>query len=365
MNSKQKRWLALLLSTLIVEIIYLGTIYKNEQTIIEANRAETLSSASKLGEMSKQSLDLGETKKQIEMLQSKKEEILNQLPSFESSSKEMTELIRYLSLNDFKDIEIKVLMSEKDEWKELEMIKRSYEIKWVGSYDEIKEFIHKLNQSYQMLEIEKLEIDNEVQNLEEESNWKYYSYYKTHFNEIVKAKLELSLYERRNEEEKEIYQPNLNLLMNSEKVFSRTQKEESLIKIEEQNSFLLYSRTDEGAYQLEAPDGESIQINGKTDVSVYLIIRDDGYHMSLMNDEGEVEEISGDIEIFKPQMKVLNTSTHTGMDEIHILITIHNQTQDEMSICIDEEIAENIQVFDEQGKEIRRGYSSGKLKLIK
>lgn len=353
-------------SIIILQGIYLITIYRQEQQKIEKNKNEILDVATQIGHLSDQTIILDKSKSELERLEKQKEEIFNQLPAFESSAKEISELMRYIALNEFSDIEVKFMPEEEDmQWEETEIIKREYEIKWVGSFDKTAKLIEKLNQSYQMMEIGLLEISNDVQDLGKEMNKSYYEDYKESFNELVKVNLVLTLYSRKAEAGEEVYQPDFDLAVSRvEEVFSLVQTEEIPVEereyTEEENLFVL--EIGDELSELKGPGKGAITVNTKNNLSLDLVIKNGGYRLVALNNQGELEEIDIEAEIVNPKLTI--SSVWERSNTAVMRITIYNQTEEKFEIIADDKSVDCIQIVDEQGKEIRKGFSDGRISFL-
>lgn len=349
---------------IICQGIYLLTIYRQEQLKIKQNKSEILNIAARLGEISTESTVLDERKREIERLEGEKKQILSQLPTFESSAKEISELMRYIRLNDFKNLELKIIPEEKEEQEETDIVTRQYEIKWISSYDQVEKFIDMLNQSYQMMKIEKLEVNNEVQNLETDVSKSYYESNKDLFNELVEANLVLTLYSRNSESEKELYQPDFNLAVSkAEEVFSRVRQEEiSAENTEGRSLFIL--EINERAASLQCPEGNVVTVDTATNISMDLVIKDKGYHMGALNNQGEIEEVNGEAKMNEPQLKILASGDKKSTNEAITRLIIYNQAEEELEIIMDDKVSEFIELIDERGEKIGKGVSNGKVKFL-
>lgn len=371
------------IAVLVGQIAYLLTTYKEEQEYLKASQEELRMTQRRLEQLQVQVNELPETKRELELVTSKKEALLGMVPNFTSGSKEGIELLRYMNTNDFMDTKFKVMETEvlsglgEEETNPIDdkMIKRCYELTFVGCYKEVQSFIDHLNGSYQMINIVSMEMDNSVQRLEEKENLPYYLYYEEDFNQIVKVTLQLTMYTRQSQDEvdTEIYQPDLNMRTNQKNVFSLIQEraqEANAVVSEDKDLFTLLIGdifTSGDTYKLDGPgekDEGYVGLMSEVSVEIYLVIRADGYEAKIKDAKGQEETISVLETIENPEMSIISTMRLVSevMPSVHIYID--NQTHQEMVTYLKGSLTDHITVYDGDGKRVSKGQVEGKIRLV-
>ncbi len=371
---------------------YLMTAYRTEQDMIAQNKEEISLTERRIKELEKRLQQLPETQKELELVSAQKQAILNMLPMYTAVSKNLVELFRYMDLNDF--VEIGCITPDEETTIQAEDgVKRySYELSFVGRYEEAIEFINQINQSYQVTNIESLVIDNSVQDLEDEENLVYLMYYGDDFSQIVRATIQITMYARCDEtaEEQEIYQPGLELRTNPESVFAFVQTKEledsPSVSIEEtaaeeeeteiesvpvvhtEDTFTLSigDRITSGdTYKLDGPGtqmGDYVGMITDTNVEIAIEVYEDHYKMSMVDTEGEKEETEVEIPITKPRLNIISTmrDLEDVMPNIHVYV--HNHTEKVMDVTLTGSMLDHIYVFSGDER-IAKGETKGNIKL--
>lgn len=370
-------------AVLVGQVAYLMTTYKEEQGYLKASQEELRLTQRRFEQLQVQVNQLPETKRELELVTSEKEALLGMVPSFTSGSKEGIELLRYMNMNDFMDTKFKVMETEvlsglgEEETKLIDdkIIRRRYELTFVGRYRDVQSFIDHLNGSYQMIHIESMEMDNSVQKLEEKENLPYYLYYKDDLNQIVKVALQLTMYTRHNQDavDTEIYQPDLNMRTNQKNVFSliqETNQEANALMSQDKDLFTLLVGdilTSGDTYKLDGPgekDEGYVGLMSEVSVEIYLVIRADGYEAKIKDAKGQEETISVLEAIENPEMSIISTMRPINevMPSVHIYVD--NQTHQEMVTYLEGSLTDHITVYAGNGKQVSKGQVEGKVRLV-
>lgn len=376
-----------------VEIAYLMTVYRTEQETIAANREEIHLTELRIAELDKRIDQLPETEKELELVSSQKQAILNMLPSYTAVSKNTVELFRYMDLNDFVETGYKTLEAEGNQEEEDGIKRYNYQLSFVGRYEEAIEFVNNLNQSYQVTNVQNLIIENSVQDLENEDNWVYLAYYGEDFPQIVRATIDITMYAREDEavEEQEIYQPDLELSSNPESLFAFIQSEDlekpSTLEEEEEDEEETVPKIDitpiedtDDAFTLSVGDritsGDTYKLDGpgsdmddyigmitSTNVEISIDVYEDHYKMSMNDTNGEKEETEVQIDISEPRLNII--STMRALDDVmpNVHVYVNNHTSKVMKVALTGSLLENIYVFNGQGERITKGETKGNIKL--
>ena len=365
------------------QVFYLLTIYKEDKMCIAANRRAIKSIENRIKQLDECVEKLPETKNELEQIASQKMAMLNTIPTFVAGSKEGIELFRYMSINDFANVGFKAIIEENNANNEDELIlKRSYELTFVGRYEEVQSFIDNLNRSYQIINIESLELSNEVQDLTNGKNLSLYEYFGEDFKKLVEVKLKLTMYTRQSDsEDEEIYQPDLDMRTNLEGIFAFIQKEETQISSfvsQEENAPVKERASD--VFTLNVGDilnsGDTYKFGGpgengggyvglitETNVNITLVVRETGYEMRIEDINGAKDEMTIQTAITLPEMNIISTmrQIYDVMPNVHVYI--HNHTSQVMKINISGDLTDHIYIFNEAGEQVGKGQTKGNIKL--
>ena len=365
------------------QVVYLLTVYKEDKMCIAANRRAIKSIENRIKQLDECVEKLPETKNELEQIASQKMAMLNTIPTFVAGSKEGIELFRYMSINDFANVGFKVITEENNANNEDELIlKRSYELTFVGRYEEVQSFIDNLNRSYQIINIESLELSNEVQDLTNGKNLSLYEYFGEDFKKLVEVKLKLTMYTRQSDsEDEEIYQPDLDMRTNLEGIFAFIQKEETQISSfvsQEENAPVKERASD--VFTLNVGDilnsGDTYKFGGpgengggyvglitEANVNITLVVRETGYEMRIEDINGAKDEMTIQTAITLPEMNIISTmrQIYDVMPNVHVYI--HNHTSQVMKINISGHLTDHIYIFNEAGEQVGKGQTKGNIKL--
>lgn len=375
-------------AVLFVQVVYLFTIYKDDKAYIAANKSEIRTIEKRIEQLDARMEKLPETKKELELVTAQKMAMLNTIPTFIAGSKEGIELFRYMNINDFMNTGFKAITEDNKASSEDELIlNRSYELTFVGRYEEVQSFINNLNQSYQIINIESLELSNEVQDLTNEKNLPLYYYFGEDFNKVVEATLKLTMYTRQSESgDEEIYQPDLDMRTNLEGAFAFIQKEdvqvspsvsqeenlpvkEIPIKAVAKELFTLNVGdilTSGDTYKFGGPGengGGYVGLITEANVNITLVVREDGYDMTIEDINGEKDEVTIQAAIIEPEMNIISTmrEIYDVMPNVHVYID--NKTSQVMQIHVSGNLTDHIYVFNEAGQQVSKGQTKGNIKL--
>lgn len=365
-SSKITLCIAIFIAMLLGQVVYLFTIYKDDKAYIAANRREIKFIEKRIEQLNERVEKLPEMKKELELVTAQKMAILNRIPVFIAESKEGVELFRYMNLNDFVNTSFKVITEDHYINTEDELIlNRSYELTFVGRYEEIQDFIDNLNRSYQIINIKSLELSNEIQDLTNERNLPLYHYFGEDLNRVVEATMKLTMYTRQSElRNEEIYQPDLDMRTNREGAFTLTQKEEATTDLFTLNVGDILTSGD--TYKFGGPGengGGYVGLITESNVAITLVIRDDGYDMIIEDMNGVKDEVTIQTAIIEPEMNIISTmrEIYEVMPNVHVYVD--NKTSQLMKINVSGNLTECIYVFNEVGEQVNRGQIKGNINL--
>ena len=196
---KDKAFLCLVIGIIGIEVIYLMVFYrKNEASIIQTTKEIQLAQT-RIQLMEEQSKQLPKIEEDLVRAEANKQDLLNKMPSYTGHAKYMAELVQYMKLNDFSNIEYREVKVETVE----HMIQSEYALTFTGSYDKILGFIDYLNESNQIICIKDLKLDRSMQDVAYENNQEELQYSDAPFIRQVEVSLQMSIYWRQNQSQED------------------------------------------------------------------------------------------------------------------------------------------------------------------
>lgn len=373
--------------TFLIQGIYFITFYKQDKIYITTQKNQLYFIEERIQQLNEYANNLGDTQKQLEALTLQNRALSNVIPTSISGFREANELLRYMYANHFMNIRFEVI-TEKDaiESKNTLISSHTYELMFVGRYEEVRDLIEHLNQSYQMLHIQSLELSNEIQSLDDESHAYLYEYYGEDFYKIVQATLKLTLYTRQDEAgNQEIYQPDIDLRANTEGVFMLNNQEELSMsgvtnkdddatsyhpQVQEEGDLFILNIADiltsGDTYKFSGPgetQGGYVGLITQEDVKIQLTIKEKEYEMSIEDALGKADKVTVQTELIHPKMHIISTMRSIYNPMPNISIFIDNRTKQVMQISMEGNLIEKIKVFNESGYQLVRGETKGMIKL--
>lgn len=395
---------------IVVEIIYGITGYQSKLNIIHQNREEMSRIQQRKNHFDERKEELPLVENELKRVSMQKQALLSRIPYEKAHSKEIAELARYLDMNHFYDIGMETIEKEDPEEIHEALFLKHYDIHFVGNYHQIIELIDKLNHSYQTVYLEQMTLSNEIQDLEEEENWKYYWADPEHFNEMVKAQISLSFYVRKLlEEPEEIYQPDYHFGQNSGSIFERQEegemtdfndieliiedeetkmpldRERILTKEKDRKSVNVLEEKEEmevighftviiedeetlgDTYKLDGP-GESgkdyIGLSTKADVEIRIEVFDDFYRMRIEDEKGEVKETEDFFYAEYPKVHIVSNMKKVKESMPQIQMRLINHTDEVMTVSMSGSLLEQISLVNENGELFIQGERKDKVEWV-
>lgn len=373
---------------LVAQVGYLLTVYKDDKAVIDTNKAEITSIERRIAQLEERVRMLPETQKELELVTAKKMAMLNTIPTFTASSKETADLFRYMGLKDFMDKSVKLEEDSEGISTEDELIfKSKYELGFVGRYKDVRDFVDSLNASYQIINVQEFEINNEIQGREGAEVLPYIYHFGDDFDQIVEAKIKLTMYTRINEEDvDEIYQPTYDGRITTDNNFKRalrvSDKEGPSVgqtteptKPETQESDRVTASdvftlnvgdifTSGDTYKLGGPGiGGYVGLISQVNTHISLVIRDDGYEMSIEDENGNVKQTSVSMSITNPGLNIISTMREIEQVMPNVHVYIYNYTANIMDVKLSGSLLENIHVFNELDQQVRVGQTKGNIRV--
>ena len=354
----------MIIGIICIEGLYLVTVYRTDKNMITQNKEIIKMTHSKMDDAERQIKAMPEIQKELKLATLRKQDIFSMLPTYQSSSKSVAELLRYMKLNNFEDISIINIEQPENQIQEEGIIQRTYELSFIGCYEEVTNFIHYINQSKQVIYIESLMLNNEIQDLENKGSLVYYNHYGKDFSTLVQVNLILSMYLRydQGEAKQEIYYPDFDLNINEESLFKYTQSATQVMSIEEDleqdilteeidDLFTLNigdDHTSGDTYKLDGPgsgEGDYIGLISNENVEIKIEVYTDHYIMHIEDEKGLEEETEVKINLESPRMEVISTRRPISKIMPVIHICIENHTNKVMEVQLVGSMKDNICFF--------------------
>ena len=331
-------------------------VFRKEKEMLKKNEIEIAAIRDKIKDYETGTICLSKIEKELEFIQIHKEAILNQVPVYISGSKCIAELLRYIEMHDFLSVHYEKKIEEEDK-KEMPLREDRYTISFVGRYDEVMTFMNQLNQSYQVMHLDALKLDNRVQDKKDKDNLVYATYFKDDFQKVVHVTLEMSLYSRfAPDEEKsiEIYQPNLTLETEATSIFAKQDelREEATFRL------VIGDKTTPGdTYQFKGPgEIEDVYLGlvSESEVTIRVDLYDSYYIVQMQDTEGTKKEIKQDSILQTAELEILSVSQKENLEALpKINVHVENHTNQELVVRMDDNLGEHIHVVSKVEQKIR------------
>ncbi len=369
----------------VAQIAYLLTVYKDDKTVIANNKAEIDSIERRIAQLEERVKMLPETQKELELVTAKKKAMLNTIPTFVAIGKQDSDLFRYMALKDFMEQGVKAIDDEADTSMEDFILKSKYELTFVGRYKDVRDFVDSLNASYQIINVQAFAIDNAIQEKEGIDALPYKNHFGEDFDQLVTATLKLTMYTRVNEDKvDEIYQPDFDGRITVENNFKRVKKSGQEVSpsvsqdepIETQQPERVTATdiftlnvgdilTSGDTYKLDGPGqgGGYVGLVSQANTHISLVIRDDGYEMSIEDEEGNVKQTSVTTAITNPGLNIISTMRPTDVVMPNVHVYVYNYTSQVMEVKMSGTLLDNIHVFNELDQQVRVGQAKGNIRV--
>lgn len=371
---------------LVAQVAYISTVYKEDKAKIAADKEEISSIERRIAQLEERVKMLPETQKELDLVTSKKMAMLNTIPTFVAYGKQSSELLRYVEIKDFMDVTVKAIKDEADVSADELILKSKYDISFVGRYKDVRAFVDSLNASYQIINVQALDIDNTIQEQDGEEVASYQNHFGADVDQVVTATLKLTMFTRRSDDTlDEIYQPEYDGRISGESNFKRAKKTSTGVspsvsqeepvtpeqpeRVTATDMFTLNVGdilTSGDTYKLGGPGsngGGYVGLISQTNTHVSIIIRDDGYEMSIEDEGGNVEQTSVSMPITKPGLEIISTMRPTDIVMPNVHVYVYNYTSQVMDVKMSGSLLDNIHVFNELDQQVRQGQTKGNIRL--
>ena len=159
---------------IILEILYGITGYQSEKQVIGQNREEIKRTQEKIDDLEEQTEKISDIENELVCTKRQKQAFMNRIPDYRAYSKQIAEFLRYLECHEFSNISCQMIENEETLQSIENILMQQYELRFVGKYNEIVNWIEHLNASNQVIHIRQIVMTNEVQDLEKEENKQYW-----------------------------------------------------------------------------------------------------------------------------------------------------------------------------------------------
>lgn len=374
---------------LFAQVAYLSTVYQEDKAKIVANKGEISSIERRIAQLEERVKMLPETKKELELMTSKKMAMLNTIPTFIANGKQTLELMRYVAAKDFVDISITAIRDEAITNPEDLILKNKYVMSFVGRYQDVKAFVESLNASYQIINVASLSVDNSIQELEGEAAIPYQDHFGNDFDQLVTANIDLTIFTRSSDKTpEEIYEPEYDGNVSGENSFKRIKKMSTQVSPSVSQEQPVASEAPKAPERLNATDiftlnigdiltsGDTYKLGGpgpngggyvgiisQANTHISIVIRDDGYEMSIEDENGTVDQTSVSMPITYPALEIISTMRPTDIVMPNVHVYVYNYTSKVMDVKLSGSLLDNIHVFNELDQQVRVGQTKGNIRL--
>lgn len=363
---------SLVIGIILLQIVYLLTIYKKEQYKIESTLLEIETNYLESSRLEKELAHMPSIMEQIDSLKIEQENVLSQIPTMQTSTQDIIALTTYLESCDFLDKEMALTMQEEPITVGTKIVyKREYTMNFIGVYEEVRNLIDYLNESCKLAEIAQFSVSNEIQEQEIQKET-LIKHYKERFYDLVSVHMQLNYYIREEEKNEELL---IALEESKEKVdaFKKLNiaKEEVKLTIDNEAERDLF-KLDIGdilssgdTYKLLGPgDGDDyIGLSSNVNTVVQIIINENQYSLAIQDANGNIKELKVDEKVESPYLTIDSSLRQIQEVMPNIKINIENYTQHILEIEMSGTLLDNIYIY--SGIEpVLKGQQKGNVKLI-
>lgn len=367
---------------------YFGVVYPKANQKVVAITQELEGAKEEVSQLEDGLKRLPRTKQELENTKLEVVSLIQRMPSYASSTKDLSDMLSSLSRSNFTNIKIDQGETIKHQYEGTTFIEKCYTLTYTAPFTESKQFVESLNGAYRLVNVRGFNTNNHIQT-DQESQAAYKLIYGEQFKELVETKLDISFLINPQPEEGEIYDSSINILSNSSNalmnlevalqdesaiLYNTDSLEENRLEVQrdgEKTDFKLAIESDENKkdyYRLTGPVSDdanwatkSVTLTSKQDVYITLRLTQEGYQLILKGEDGKLEQASGKITIKQPQLYIEAQKLqgeHWGR-QVHI--QVENDTDEVMIVDIEGTMLGNLHLYNEEGIEVKRGGVKGKL----
>lgn len=372
---------------LVAQMTYLLTSYKDDMQKINDTQAEIDSVNMQITGLEERLKMLPETEREIEILEEQRVALLNTIPSMGSAAKDMVDLTRYLGMCDFMNREM--TLSTVDEPivnNEITVYVRKYMMSFVGTYEDVHDFVGYLNSAYQLINITSFSMDNAIQNSGEEEKKAFLYHYGDDFYNLVSANIEITYYLRLEEADSddEIYQPFFDGRVNTTTPFKMMNTEEIEevellleapeqvsvpISVEQKNDYFSLDIGDAlnsgDTYKLSGPGGNNyyVGIESSVNTMIRITVYNEYYILRIEDESGKIDEVTVNTPITKPYLQINSSMRQIQEVMPNVKIYVDNYSQNIMEVEMRGSLLENVYIYNQLDTQVMKGETKGNVKL--
>ena len=319
------------IGVLSAQVYYFGAVYPKVTQKVIAITHELEGAKEEVSELEDGLKRLPRTKQELENTKLEVVSLIQRMPSYASSTKDLSDMLSSLSRSNFTNIKIDQGETIKHEYEGTTFIEKCYTLNYTAPFTESKQFVENLNGAYRLINVRRFHTNNHIQT-DGESQAAYKLIYGEQFKELVETTLEISFLINPQPEEGEVYDSSINILSNSSNalmnlevalqdesdiIYNHESLEENRLEVQrngEKTDFKLKIETDENkkdSYRLTGPasvetkgSATSVALASKQDVYITLRLTQEGYQLILKGEDGSLEQASGKITIKQPQLSI-------------------------------------------------------------
>lgn len=371
-----KNNLKLLILIVILGIIGGGTYYfkfilSPQLETVQSLREQNIAKEQEVQFLEDELKMLPHRKNELKDMQMKVKALSDKIPSYQISAMMMMEIIQYMDIYNFADIEVTMGQALQYENETEAYYAMPITISYISSYSNTIQLIEEIQRSYQMIRVDHLSIDNGIQEEKEPPV--------VLENDTVETTIVLLLYYT---DKEETQSPNFIEFFNKEKnVFLRPGVDEkksnktfnaspSSLQSRENSTFNIhiadiFHSGDNYSFSGYNSNREPVYVGltSSVDTQITLTLRDQGYSCTIEDGEGKKSEKSVTTKIQDPQITITSQMQKVMTNMPTVKIYVHNYMTDVADIRMRGTGLENIVIYNENNEKVPSGRQVGKVSL--
>lgn len=371
-----KNNLKLLILIVILGIIGGGTYYfkfilSPQLETVQSLREQNIAKEQEVQFLEDELKMLPHRKNELKDMQMKVKALSDKIPSYQISAMMMMEIIQYMDIYNFADIEVIMGQALQYENETEAYYAMPITISYISSYSNTIQLIEEIQRSYQMIRVDHLSIDNGIQEEKEPPV--------VLENDTVETMIVLLLYYT---DKEETQSPNFIEFFNKEKnVFLRPGVDEkksnktfnaspSSLQSRENSTFNIhiadiFHSGDNYSFSGYNSNREPVYVGltSSVDTQITLTLRDQGYSCIIEDGEGKKSEKSVTTKIQDPQITITSQMQKVMTNMPTVKIYVHNYMTDVVDIRMRGTGLENIVIYNENNEKVPSGRQVGKVSL--
>lgn len=377
-SSKNMIFFAIIIFILGIQLFYIMNIRTQLVREVLDIQSQSQLKQAELITQERQLKRLPQIKKELEQVNAEKNGVIEIIPTQISVVREFIELVRLMEANGFREIKIQQVEQIVHEEEKTSIIESRYRVTYTSTYTESKNFISNLNNSYQLINISSLNMDNAPQTAGENLND-----YGDQLKQVISSTIEFTLFAVEGQSQEEIYTPHATISNNTYNPFGKRSNitpqdvepssnqlsEPSDLSITKADAFNLniWDELVSGDnYTFASPgpvDRLYTGLSSGDNVYVTLTLREDGYDVVMEDDVGRISQNSALLTLSDPSLHIDSSMKKIKEDMPHIKIYIKNYTTSEINVSLTGSLLENIFIYNEYDEPVLPGQTKGSVKL--